>query len=92
MAYSSPFTCDVCGIHKKVLNKWFLVEALIDRITIFPFDSKDAKVKHIAILCGENCLQRYLSQRLILLHKEPKLPVPSETALGSNGAEAPGEN
>lgn len=71
MAYSSQFICDVCGIHKKVLNKWFLVDALDTCICISAFDSENAKQKRFAILCGENCLQKYLSQKLALLHTQP---------------------
>jgi hypothetical protein len=90
MAYSRHFTCDVCGIHKKLLNRWFLVEVTDTCICIWVFDSENAKQKRFAILCGENCLQKYLSQKLELLLNRAKSQVAPETALVSNGVKAPG--
>jgi len=90
VAYSSQFICDVCGIHKKVLNKWFLVDALDTCICIRAFDSKNAKQKRFAILCGENCLQKYLSQKLALLHTQPQSQVSRKTTLAPRDVGAPG--
>jgi hypothetical protein len=81
----------VCGIHKKVSNKWFLVEASDVRITILGFDSKTAKLESVAALCGENCLQRYLSQKLVSLHTRRQVKGPDDSALGSIAVETPVE-
>jgi hypothetical protein len=88
MAHVSQFNCDVCGIHKRVLNKWFLVEASDDRITILAFDSKTAKLENVAALCGENCLQRFLSQKLVSLHTKLQLKDSGDKALGSRDVRA----
>ena len=90
MAYSRHFTCDVCGIHKKLLNKWFLVDVTDTCICVRAFDKENAKQKHFAILCGENCLQKYLSQKLDLLLNQPQSQVVPETALVPKSVEAPG--
>jgi hypothetical protein len=84
MAYSRQFTCDVCGAEKKVTNNWFLVETSNICIRISAFDSNNAKLKRFAILCGENCLQKYLSQNLDYLQTHPQSPVYSETMLASS--------
>ncbi|MGA3160160.1 MAG: hypothetical protein ABSC77_03010 [Terracidiphilus sp.] len=91
MAYSRQFTCDVCGIHKKLLNKWFLVDVTDTCVCIRVFDNESAKQKRFAILCGQNCLQKYLSQKLDLLLSQPQSPVALETARVSKSVEAPGE-
>ena len=90
MAYSRQFTCDRCGIHKKLLNRWFLVEASDTCITISGFDSDKAQQEKFAILCGENCLQKYLSEKLVLLHTAPQPLVSREKALAPGGMGAPG--
>jgi hypothetical protein len=89
MAHVSHFNCDVCGIHKKVSNKWFLVEASDVRITILGFDSKTAKLENVAALCGENCLQRYLSQKLVSLHARKQVKDPGDATPESGGMGAP---
>ena len=83
MAYSRHFTCDVCGTHKKLMNKWFLVEVTDTSICIRVFDYESAKQERFAILCGENCLQKYLSQKLESLHNQPQPPVSREAAPAS---------
>lgn len=90
MAYSRQFTCDLCGIHKKLLNKWFLVEASDTGITISAFDSDKAQQERFAILCGENCLQKYLSEKLVFLHTPPQPLVSRKTPRASEGMKTPG--
>lgn len=90
MAYTRQFTCDQCGIHKKLVNKWFLVEASGACITILAFDNDKAQHGHFATLCGENCLQKYLSEKLVLLHTPPQALVSRETPLAPGGVGAPG--
>ncbi len=90
MAYLRQFTCDLCGIQKKLLNKWFLVEASDTCITISGFDSDKAQQEKFAILCGENCLQKYLSEKLVLLHTPPQPLVSHETPLASGSVGASG--
>ena len=91
MAHASQFCCDVCGIRKNVLNKWFLVEGLYDRITILAFDNETAKQENVAALCGENCLQRYLSQKLVSLHTGQQVKDPVDATLGSSCVGTPVE-
>jgi transcription elongation factor Elf1 len=92
MAYSKQFACDVCGSQKKVTNNWFLVEVSATRISISAFDSTDAKLKRFVILCGENCLQKYLSQNLDFLQTHPQSPVYSETIPAPDGVGARGRD
>jgi len=80
MAYARHFTCDICGSPKKTTNNWFLVSK-DSCITIYSFDAGNAKLKRFAILCGENCLQKYVSQNLDLLQTQP--PQDSSINIGS---------
>jgi hypothetical protein len=80
----------MCGLHKKHLSKWFLVDATDTCICIRVFDNENAKQDRFAILCGENCLQKYMSQKLDLMINQPQSQVASKIALVSNGVKASG--
>jgi hypothetical protein len=51
-ALSSPFSCDVCGIHKGAQNHWFKVYRCSNRVCIATWDKADngAEMFHC---CGE---------------------------------------
>jgi hypothetical protein len=88
MAYSGQFTCDVCGSQKKVTNNWYLV-SLDKCITVWPFDADNARQKRFATLCGENCLQKFVSQHLDRLQTHPQLQVAPETTPDSSRVQTP---
>lgn len=67
MAVSVRFKCDICGVEKKETNKWFQADVLRDVIKIEPLDYSRLDNERV-IICGENCVHKYISANLPALH------------------------
>lgn len=97
MAKKVVYECDMpgCGAVRTPTNHWFIAECIkteLDpystQIRIYPFRESVIEYKSVlssgmAILCGEACVHKYISQNLAALHSPTtkNTAVPSETDL-----------
>lgn len=63
MSRSEVFKCDVCKKQKGEANHWFLAAGGVG-IQIMPWDKGLAKEPKVFHLCGEECVQRKVSEFL----------------------------
>ncbi len=89
MAKEVIYRCDVCGSVRQPSNKWFLGFDTSDgfsSIALRPFDEKEIRQYDggytggtTKILCGENCVHKFISQNLSFLHGQRPAVVKNAT-------------
>lgn len=74
MAYFEGFKCDVCGALHTPSNGWFIgfndYQGGSSALTLIGFIEEYAKDATSVLLCGESCMQKFVSGNLGRLHKE----------------------
>jgi len=64
MTYIPPSaSCNVCKTAKQETNHWYMVEFRNTEVAIYQFDLHDVELG-VPCVCGESCLQKYVSKHL----------------------------
>lgn len=77
------YKCDNCGIVRGPSNNWFIavISTATHLITVAPFNENDADGFGNKLLCGEECVHKFISQNLISLHPKAKIELMTPIAI-----------
>lgn len=69
MGYRIIQECDICGGIRKDSNNWFAGYDCGDQLIIIPYDGSEKQAKANRLLCGQECVLKYISMNLAELHR-----------------------
>jgi hypothetical protein len=71
MAKIDTYKCELCSNQKKEVNHWFIVfllkgegNVLKPTLSILSWNETTAAMQHAQHLCGIECLQRFVTQKV----------------------------
>ena len=73
MGVKTAVTCDICSREKKETNHWYMATVHNSmgtaRLIVYPLSIQDTQSKGARVLCGEECVHKYVSQNLSILRE-----------------------
>lgn len=60
----NAFECDICKTGLKSYDGWFIGGSWMSLISILPWEVRAALIPSVAHLCGIECAQKWVGQRL----------------------------